>query len=67
MALTKIPTAMCPDRKLQWFIDHGWSPEAVEEVWQLVLCHWEASYKLEAVATAPPVTLEHTPIIVSLY
>lgn len=56
---------MCPDKKLQWFVDHDWSSEAVEEVHQLVLHHWAESYKPVAAAAVPPAILEQIPLIVS--
>ncbi|KAJ7106306.1 hypothetical protein C8R44DRAFT_745377 [Mycena epipterygia] len=43
---------MCPDKKLQWFKSCGWTAEAVEEVWQLVISQWEKSYKV--IALQPP-------------
>jgi hypothetical protein len=66
MALKNFPTAMCPDKKLQWLINHDWNLDAVKEVCQLVLHRWVELYKLEAVATAPPVTLKCASLIMSL-
>lgn len=36
---------MCPNKKLQWFKDHGWQPEAIEAVRQLVIQRWTESYQ----------------------
>jgi hypothetical protein len=47
---------MCPDKKLKWFEEHGWEPEAIEEVRQLVIQRWTESYKpvpIPATAVAP--------------
>ena len=56
-----ISTAMCLDKKLQWFVDHSCSTTAVEEINQQLIDHWTTSYKLAAIAA---VTV--APVIVSL-
>jgi len=56
---------MCLENKLQWFFNHDWSSEAVEEVCQLALHHWAELYKLVAAAAAPPAILKQIPFIVS--
>ena len=59
---------MCPDKKLQWFVDHGWSPASVEEIRQQVIDRWTTSYKppaSAAVAVAPAIAA-NAPVIVSL-
>jgi len=59
---------MCPDKKLQWFVDHGWSPASIEEIRQQVIDRWTTSYKppaSAAVAVAPAIAV-NAPVIVSL-
>jgi len=59
---------MCPDKKLQWFVDHRWSPASIEEIRQQVIDRWTISYKLPArtVVTVAPAIPVNTPVIVSL-
>lgn len=47
LTLLLIFLAMCPDKKLQWFEDHGYDSEDVEEVRKLVINRWNESYKPE--------------------
>ena len=42
---------MCPNKKLKWFKEHRWEPDAIEEVWQFVICCWAESYKPAVAAT----------------
>ena len=37
---------MCPNKKLKWFKDHGWTTAQVTEIKKLVLKCWDESYKL---------------------
>ena len=49
---------MCPDKKLQWFADHDWTPATIEEIKQQVIDCWTTSYKPLAsaiVAIAPAI------------
>ncbi|KAJ7433236.1 hypothetical protein B0H11DRAFT_1939659 [Mycena galericulata] len=50
----KIAIVMCPDKKLQWFKDRGWTREDVEELRSLVVRRWEKSYKAKALQTTTP-------------
>jgi hypothetical protein len=63
-----ISTAMCLDKKLQWFVDHDWSPASVEEIRQQVIDRWTTSYKpLASVAVnVTPAVSANAPIIVRL-
>ena len=42
--------AMCPNKKLKWFEEHRWEPDAIEEAQQLVVCCWAESYKMAMAA-----------------
>jgi len=55
---------MCPDKKLKWFEERGWTTEAIEEVRQLVLHRWEESYKPTAIAVPAPGTTLNVPVAV---
>jgi hypothetical protein len=55
---------MCPDKKLKWFEERGWTAEAIEEVRQLVLHRWEESYKPTATAVITPAATLNVPAAV---
>jgi hypothetical protein len=55
---------MCPDKKLKWFKERGWTTEAIEEVRQLVLRRWEESYKPTAIMVPAPVATLNVPVVV---
>ncbi|KAH8110930.1 hypothetical protein DFH11DRAFT_728116 [Phellopilus nigrolimitatus] len=48
----RIAIVMCPDRKLKWFRDRGWSTEAIEDVRQVVNKRWKESYEVHAAPSA---------------
>ncbi|GBE85907.1 hypothetical protein SCP_0804310 [Sparassis crispa] len=41
----RISIVMCPDKKLDYFMKRGWSPEDVEDAKKLVIKRWEETYK----------------------
>ena len=63
-----ISTAMCPDKKLQWFADHDWSPATIEEIKQQVIDRWTTSYKplASAIVAVAPAIAANAPVIMSL-
>jgi len=59
---------MCPDKKMQWFVDHGWESDAIEEFRQLVIGRWVESYKPITVANAAvPAAPANIPAVVCIH
>ncbi|KAE9385861.1 hypothetical protein BT96DRAFT_1006653 [Gymnopus androsaceus JB14] len=59
---------MSPEKKLQWFGNHGWSQEENAKVTEHVLNHWSESYMhLPTVARASSTTsVAPAPMLVNL-
>ena len=36
---------MCPDRKLKWFKDHGYSAAQIRDIKKTVVTQWNETYK----------------------
>lgn len=41
----QVSVAMCPDRKLQWFVDNGWELDDVIRIRQTVVALFEEKFK----------------------
>lgn len=52
--LINVSTVMCPNRKLQWFIDRNWSDEALE------IIHTRARVAFQRFRMAPPPAHAHS-------
>ena len=66
--LTVVLVAMCPDKKMQWFVDHGWESDAIEEVCRLVIGHWGESYKPTTAANAAvPAAPANIPAVIRIH
>ena len=51
---------MCPDKKLQWFEEHSYDSEGIEEVCKPPTDCWNGLYKPEEVSMElPPLPLHH--------
>ncbi|KAH8108920.1 hypothetical protein DFH11DRAFT_1818298 [Phellopilus nigrolimitatus] len=46
-----IVIVMSPDKKLAWFIKQGFSIDAIQEIRNLVILHWEESYKIKSASS----------------
>ncbi|KAF9039869.1 hypothetical protein BJ165DRAFT_1351564 [Panaeolus papilionaceus] len=46
-----IAIVMCPDRKLKWFKDHGWTVAQIRDIKKLVIDTWKAKYKPSQVSS----------------
>jgi hypothetical protein len=59
-SLSHISTVMSPDKKLRWFEQHNYTPEAVARVRRLVIARWEESYR--SATSSNPTNIREAPV-----